>query len=142
MDYTIVPGDTRCFIEYGGRWVFRMINPGLNANLFEINTSNVFYKSVALQTIPYVSCRISGNTTVGNSRGQIAPTVSSSQAGGRTVTLSPPHPAGVSMNPHVTLIGNWGNIYVDPPLNGSTLNVGTQNAAGSAANLDFYLLIF
>ena len=119
-----------------------MINPGLNVNLFEINTGNVFYKSVALQTIPYVSCRISGNVGVGNSRGQIAPTVSSSQAGGRTVTLSPPHPAGASMNPHVTLISNWGNIYVDPPTNGGTLQVGTQSATGGAMNLDFYLLIF
>ena len=46
------------------------------------------------------------------------------------------------MNPHVTLISNWGNIYVDPPVNGSTLNVGTQNVSGLATNLDFYLLIF
>ena len=119
-----------------------MINPGLNLNLFEINTGNVFYKSVALQTIPYVSCRISGNTGVSSSRGQITPTVSSPQSGGRTVTLSPAHPAGVLMNPQVTLIGNWGNIYVDAPINGSTLNVGTQTPAGTALNLDFYLLIF
>jgi hypothetical protein len=54
---------------------------------------------IAAQRIPYVSCRISGNTGVGNSRGQITPTVSSPQAGGRTVTLTPPHPAGASMNP-------------------------------------------
>ena len=119
-----------------------MINPGLNINLFEINTGNVFYKSVALQTIPCVSCRISGNIGVGNSRGQIVPTVSSPQAGGRTVTLSPPHPAGASMNPHVTLISDWGYIYVDPPINGATLQVGSQNIAGTATNLDFYLLIF
>ena len=141
MNYMITPGDACCFIEYGGRWVFRRINPGLNENLFEINTTNVFYKSIALQRIPYVSCRISGNTTVSSSRGQIVPTVSSSQAGGRTVTLSPPHPAGASMNPHVTLISNWGYIYVDPPINGATLQVGTQSTGGTPTNLDFYLLI-
>ena len=117
-----------------------MINPGLNLNLFEINTGNVFYKSVALQTIPYVSCRVSGNT-VSNSRGQITPTVSSPQDGGRTITLTPPHPAGASMNPQVSLISNWGDIYVNPPTDGVTLTVGTRNAAGTAENLDFYLLI-
>ena len=141
MDYTITPGDTCCFIEYGGRWVFRRINPGFNENLFEINTTNVFYKSVALQRIPYVSCRISGNTGVGNSRGQITPTVSSSAAGGRTVTLTTPHPAGASMNPQVSLISNWGDIYVDPPTDGGNVSVSTRNEAGTAENLDFYLLI-
>ena len=96
---------------------------------------------IAAQRIPYVSCRISGNIGVGNSRGQITPTVSSPQAGGRTVTLSPPHPAGASMNPQVSLISNWGDIYVNPPTDGVTLTVGTRNAAGTAENLDFYLLI-
>ena len=94
--------------------------------------------NVAVQRTPYVSCRVSGNTGVGSSRGQIVPTVSSSQAGARTVTLSPPHPAGASMNPSVTLIGNWGNIYVDPPTDGATLYVGTQNTAGTAMNLDLF----
>ena len=69
MNYMITPGDTCCFIEYGGRWVFRRINPGLNENLFEINPTSVFYKSVALQTTPYVSCRMSGNNGVSNNRG-------------------------------------------------------------------------
>ena len=45
------------------------------------------------------------------------------------------------MNPSVTLIGNWGNIYVDPPTDGANLTVGTQNTVGTATNLDFYLLI-
>jgi hypothetical protein len=96
---------------------------------------------VAVQRIPYVSCRISGNIGVGNSRGQITPTVSSPQDGGRTITLTPPHPAGASMNPQVSLISNWGDIYVNPPTDGVTLTVGTRNAAGTAENLDFYLLI-
>ena len=45
------------------------------------------------------------------------------------------------MNPQVSLISNWGDIYVDPPTDGVTLNVGTRNAAGTAENLNFYLLI-
>ena len=98
-------------------------------------------EGVALQRIPCVSCRVSGNTGVGNSRGQIVPTVSSPQAGGRTVTLTPPHPAGANMNPQVSLIGNWGDIYVDPPTDGGNVSVGTRNVAGTAENLDFYLLI-
>ena len=83
-----------------------------------------------------------GNTGVGNSRGQITPSVSSPQARGRTVTLTPPHPAGVNMNPQVSLIGNWGEIYVDPPsADGSSVDVGTRNTTGTLENLDFYLLI-
>jgi hypothetical protein len=97
--------------------------------------------NVAVQRIPYVSCCISGNTTVGNSRGQITPTSQSPAEGARTVTLSPPHPAGASMNPQVSLIGAWGNIYVDSPTDGATVTIGTQNIAGTATNLDFYLLI-
>ena len=96
---------------------------------------------VALQRIPCVSCRVSGNTVVGNSRGQIVPTVSSPRAGQRTVTLSPAHPAGVSMIPSATLISNWGVVYVDPPTDSITLNVYTQTTTGSTTNLDFYLLI-
>ena len=68
MNYAITPGDTCSFIEFAGRWVFRRNNPILNENLFEINPTNVFYKSVALQRIPYVSCRVSG-TVVGSNRG-------------------------------------------------------------------------
>ena len=45
------------------------------------------------------------------------------------------------MNPSVTLIANWGNIYVDPPIDAANVTVGTQNTAGTATNIDFYLLI-
>ena len=94
-----------------------------------------------MQRIPYVSCRVSGNIGVGNSRGQIVPTVSSPQDGYRIVTLTPPHPAGASLNPLATLISNWGVTYVDPPADGATLQVYTQTTTGSTTNLDFYLLI-
>jgi hypothetical protein len=140
MNYMITPGDTCCFIEYGGRWVFRRINPGLNENLFEINPTNVFYKSVALQRIPYVSCRISGNTGVFNSVGQITPSVSSSASGYRTVTLTTPHPAGVNFTPMATLTGD-GGLRVVPPTSSTSVEVITYNVAGTATNIDFYLLI-
>jgi hypothetical protein len=45
------------------------------------------------------------------------------------------------MNPQVSLISNWGDIYVDPPTDGGNVSVGTRNVAGTAENLDFYLLI-
>ena len=45
------------------------------------------------------------------------------------------------MNPQVSLIGAWGDIYVDPPTDGATVTLGTRNPAGTAENLDFYLLI-
>ena len=140
MNYAITPGDTCCFIEYGGRWVFRMINPGLNLNLFEINTGNVFYKSVALQRIPYVSCRVFG-TTVLNSTGQVTPSVSSSLSGYRTVAMTPPHPAGANMTPMATLT-SAGRIVATPPTTGSSVEIIPYNVADSAANIDFYLLIF
>ena len=53
------------------------------------------------------------------------------------MTLPPAHPALASLNPLVTLISNLGTIYVDPPADGSTLNVYTPNVAGTATNLDF-----
>ena len=58
------------------------------------------------------------------------------------MTLTPAHPALASLNPLATLISNLGTIYVDPPANGSTLNVYTRNTAGTASNVTFYLLIF
>ena len=70
INYAITSGDTCCFIEYGGRWVFRMINPGLNVNLFEINTGNVFYKNVALERIPWISALVQVSGAVVNNRGQ------------------------------------------------------------------------
>ena len=70
MDYMITPGDTCCFIEYGGRWVFRRINPGLNENIFEINTANVFYKTVALERIPWISAYVEASGVVLSNRGQ------------------------------------------------------------------------
>ena len=46
------------------------------------------------------------------------------------------------MNPQVSLVDNWGEIYVDPPsADGSSVNVGTRNTAGTLENLSFYLLI-
>ena len=39
----------------------------------------------------------------------------------------------------MTLIGNLGYIYVDPPTSGGALTVYMHNVAGAATNLDFYL---
>ena len=56
--------------------------------------------------------------------------------------MSPAHPAGANFTPQVTLISNLGYIYADPPVSGGVLTVYTQNVAGTATNLDFYLTIF
>ena len=46
------------------------------------------------------------------------------------------------MNPQVSLIDTWGDIYVGyPSADGSSVNVGTRNPAGTLENLQFYLLI-
>ena len=117
------------------------MNAAVNNLLFEVNTTNVLYRNVPLQRIPYASCRVSG-TVVGNSRGQITPTSSSPQAGQISVTMNPAHLAGASFQSQVTLISNLGYIYVDPPISGGVLTVYTHDVAGTATNLDFYLTIF
>jgi hypothetical protein len=52
-NYAITPGAVCSFLEWGGIWRFRQVQSGVNNLLFEINPTNVFYKSVALQRIPY-----------------------------------------------------------------------------------------
>jgi hypothetical protein len=140
MNYMITPGDTCCFIEYGGRWVFRRINPGLNENLFEINTANVFYKSVALQRIPYVSCRVDG-PTVSNRGGQVIPSSTVGASGQYDLTITPPHPAGANLVPQVTLIGEHGYVLVNPSGNGEYLQIKIANVAIAPSTLSFYLVI-
>ena len=70
MNYSITPGDSCAFIEFGGRWVFRRIDPGLNENLFEINPTNVFYKTVTMERIPWISAFVQASGVVLNNRGQ------------------------------------------------------------------------
>ena len=48
------------FVQFGGTWRFRHVNSSSNVLLCEITPDNILYKSVALQRIPYVSCRVSG----------------------------------------------------------------------------------
>jgi hypothetical protein len=43
---TIVPGDTTTFIEYGGAFKFRQINPTVNSTLFEINPTNSYFSGL------------------------------------------------------------------------------------------------
>ena len=59
-----------------------------------------------------------------------------------TVTMTTPHPAGADFTPQVSLIGNRGEIYIDPPISGGSVTIYTFNTAGTQANLDFYLTIF
>jgi hypothetical protein len=126
-------------VQFGGTWRFRHVNAGSNILLFEINSTNVLYKNVAVQRIPHVSCRISGNTGVLNSVGQVTPTVASAASGYRTVTFSS-HPAGVNFTPMATLT-DAGRIVVTPPTVATSVQVITYNIAGTATNMDFYLLI-
>ena len=114
-NYTVVGGQNcTTLVQFGGTWRFRHVNAGSNILLFEINPTNVLYRNVALQRIPYVSCRVSGST-VSNSRGQITPT-STASSGLITVVMSPAHPAGATFTPQVSLLSNRGDIYIDPPI--------------------------
>ena len=114
--------------------------PGLNVNLFEINTGNVFYKSVALQRIPYVSCRVDG-PNVSNRGGQVIPSSSVGASGQYDLTITPPHPAGANFVPQVTLIGEHGYVLVNPSGNGQNLQIKIANVAIAPSTLSFYLVI-
>ena len=107
-------------------------------------TVNVPYSltigGVAVQRIPYVSCRVSGNI-VSNSRGQITPT-STASSGLITVIMSPAHPAGATFTPQATLIGNRGEIYIDPPTSGGSVSIYTFNTDGAQSTLEFCITIF
>ena len=50
------------------------------------------------------------------------------------------HPAGVNFTPMATLT-NAGGIMVVPPTTDNSVQVITYNVAGTATNIDFYLLI-
>ena len=117
------------------------MNSAANNLIFEINTANVLCRNIAVQRIPYVSCRVSG-TVVGNSRGQITPTSSSPQAGQINVVMNPARPAGANFTPQFFLISKLGYIYADPPISGGVLSVYTHIVAGTATNSGFYLTIF
>ena len=108
-------------------------------------TVNVPYSltigGIAAQRIPYVSCRVDG-ANVNNRGGQVVPTADASQTGRTILTISPPHPALGLFNPQVTLISNWGYIYVDTPTTGGGLSVWTANSSLSFETLSFFLLIF
>ena len=112
-----------------------------NNLIFEINTTNVLYRNVALQRIPHVSCRVDG-ANVSNRGGQVVPTAEVGQIGRTILTISPPHPALGLFNPQVTLNSNWGYIYVDTPTTGWSLSVWTANSSLSFETLSFFLLIF
>ena len=123
-NYTVVGGQAvTTFVQFGGTWRFRHVNSGSNVLLCEITPDNILYKNVALQRIPHVSCRVSGNTGVLNSVGQVTPTVESAASGYRTVTFGN-HPAGVNFTPMVTLTSG-GRIVVAPPTIASSVEVIT-----------------
>ena len=132
-------GGFTTFVEFGATWRFRQVTDSTNELIFEITPTNVLYKNVALQRIPYVSCRVSGSI-FSNSRGQITPN-STASSGLITVTMSPAHPAGATFTPQATLISNRGDIYVDPPTSGGAVTIYTFNTAGTQTNFDFYLTI-
>ena len=139
-NYTVVGGQAvTTFVQFGGTWRFRHVNSGPNVLLFEITPTNVLYKNVALQRIPYVSCRVDGSV-ITNRGGQITPS-SSQNAGVVELTMNPPHPAGANFVPQATLISEHGYVYVDPPASGSSLTVIIANVALAPSTLPFFLTI-
>jgi hypothetical protein len=98
-------------------------NAGNVLTITEDGTVNVVsgalnMNNVAVQTTPYISCRINATDpiTITNNRGRVTPGVSLPQTGQWRLTFRA-HPAGVEFMPHVTLcpaVGQIGCIAVWP----------------------------
>ena len=146
MNYSITPGDTCCFIEYGGRWVFRRINPGLNENLFEINPTNVFYKSVALERTPWISALALASGAVVNNRGQRVATCSKGTpapiAGEHNIFWQAfDHPNGMNYIVHATPAFGEAFVYVSTRQSDQVrLIVSTRS--GSPIDNAFFITIY
>ena len=96
--------------------------------------------SVALQRIPYVSCRVDG-PNVSNRGGQVVPSSSVGASGQYDLTITPPHPAGANLVPQVTLIGEHGYVLVNPSGTGQSLQIKIANVALAPSTLSFFLTI-
>ena len=102
--------------------------------------------NVAVQTVPYMSCRIDSTNpiTIANNRGRVTPGVSLIQQGQWKIMLAA-HPAGVDFVPHVTPcppVGEIGCIAAWPHTLSNELFVATSTASGSPQPYSFYLTIF
>ena len=119
-----------------------------NILLFEITPDNILYKNVALQTTPFISCRINSTTpliTITNNRGRVTPSVSLPQAGQWKLTFT--HPAGADFVPHVTLcppIGESGFIAAWPHVAATPVElfITTSTVNNSPQTYSFYITIF
>ena len=145
--YTVTAAVCTTFDEWGGTWYFREVNPTTNSLLFEINTSNVLYRNIPLQTTPFISCRINSTNpiTITNNRGRVTPGAFLAQAGQWKLTFT--HPAGADFVPHVTLcppIGETGMIAAWPHTAATLaeLFVATSTVTGSPQTYSFYITIF
>ena len=102
--------------------------------------------SVAVQTVPYISCRINSTNPIAikNNRARVTPGVTLLQAGQWKLTFGA-HPAGVEFAPHVTLrppTGETGFIAAWPHTLATELFIATSTVTGAAQTYSFYITIF
>ena len=125
-------------------------NAGNALTITEDGTVNVVgalnMNNVAVQTTPFISCRINATDpiTITNNRGRVTPGVSLPQTGQWKLTFGA-HPAGVAFVPHVTLcpaVGQTGCIAAWPHTLSTELFVTTSTAGGSPQTFSFYITIF
>ena len=145
-NYTVTGGQNcTAFVQFGGTWRFRHVNATSNILLFEITPDNILYKNVALQTTPFISCRINSTNpiTITNNRGRVTPGAFLQQDGQWKLTFT--HPAGMDFVPHVTLcppLGVTGMIAVWPQQVATELFITTSTVTGSAQTYSSYITIF
>ena len=119
-----------------------------NILLFEITPDNILYKNVALQTTPFISCRINATNpiTITNNRGRVTPGAFLLQAGQWKLTFN--YPVGMDFVPHVTLCppsGQTGFISAWPHTIGNPttdLYIYTSDVTGSPQTYSFYITIW
>jgi hypothetical protein len=130
------PGDRHFGIGCHGVNLCFSISPAGVVNIpYSLTVGNV-----AVQKIPYVSCRVDG-PNVSNRGGQVIPSSSVGASGQYDLTITPPHPAGANLVPQVTLIGEHGYVLVNPSGNGQNLQIKIANVAIAPSTLSFYLVI-
>ena len=120
-----------------------MINPGLNVNLFEINTGNVFYKNVPLERTPWISALVQLNGNVINNRGQCVATCAKGSTGEYNISWqSIPYPSGgADYIVHLTPLEGEVFIYASNRQN-LQVRVVTTARTGGGADCPFFITIY
>jgi hypothetical protein len=157
-EYTVTPGDTCCFAEWGGTWRFRQIQAGFNSIRMEITPTHVNVPTalqiggVSTDTLymarPWVQCVVNGpNMTIQSNSdvGRVTPTITrtSGQAVGAYDIGFSTHPRGFNYTYCLQPRVDTGLVFaVISNVNTSSLKVRTYNAAQALTDVQFSITIF